>query len=170
MRAWIIILCLFLTGCGFHLRGYGEASRFAPALHRIYLNSADPYGELARNLRQTLRLSGIYLACSPCESNVVLEVFKEVMKEDLLSVGGTQQTRQYNLILSVTFQITDPKGCVIVPPQTVSESRTLTIQSNQILGGSNEANTLYQQMRPALVFDIMTRLSSNDTIAALMRR
>ena len=155
----LIFLLLSLASCGFHLRGQ---TPLAEPLHSLYLKSKDPYGQLARNLRQYLKMSGVVLASDPHDANTILEIISETESQQLQSVSGTQQTRQYNLVLTVTFQVTDSSGRVLVPTQSLSESRPLTILSNQILGGSNEQANLYQQMRLTMVFDIMNRLSSHE--------
>lgn len=155
----LIICCFSLMSCGFHLRGQ---SNLAPPLKRVYIQTKDPYGQLTVILKRYLKMSGVYLAADPADATTILDILSERESEQLQSVSGTQQTRQYNLILTVTFQITAPNGKAIIPPQIVSETRQLTIQANQILAGSNEEDNLYQQMRPSIVFDIMNRLSSQE--------
>jgi len=163
----ILIICfLFLTSCGFHLRGNLD---LPPPLHHLYLKSKDPYGDLSNNLREYLKMSGVYLTNNPADAKTVFVILNENTTQQLLGISGTQQTRQYNLILTVTFDIEDPHGKVLVPPQIITQTRTLTIQSDQILAGSNEANTLYKQMRLAIVYDIMSRLASRDISALLMK-
>ena len=49
----------------------------------------------------------------------------------------------------------------------MTETRALTIQADQILASSNEANNLYQQMRQAIVYDIMSRIASHDVTALI---
>lgn len=159
-----MFLCIFIAGCGFHLRG---TMPLAPAMHDIYLETQDPYGTLTRYLRQFLKMSGVNLVEKKAEATTVLVIISETTSQQLLSLSGTQQTRQYNLILTVTFQLTNPQGKALVPPQVAKETRTLTIKSDQILAGSNEANTLYDQMRQATVYDIMSRLSSKDIMVQL---
>ena len=160
--ALIITLCL--TSCGFQLRG---AAPLSPPLKRMYIKTVDPYGQLTHNLRDYLTLSGVELTDTPQAASTVLQIISETPSQQLLSVNASQQTRQYNLILSVTFEITTPAGAVLMPPTTLSESRTFTTLSDQILGGTNEENTLYQQMRLAIVYDIMNRLSSKDVVGML---
>ena len=163
---WLLATACLLTGCGFHLRG---AVDLAPPLKRLYIETSEPYSELTRNLQQYFRSSHVTLVGSPAEASSVLEIISENASQQLLSVGGTQQTRQYNLNLAVTFQVTTPQGVILVPAQTVTETQTLTVQADQILGGSNEQNNLYHQMRRAVVFTIMTRLSSQEATANVMR-
>ena len=154
---FFILICV--TSCGFHLRGSVPLS---PPLQRLYIQIEDPYGKLAQNLHQYFKMTGIYLTNSAEDATTVLHITKEEKGQQLLSVGGTQETRQYNLTLTVTFQLQNSKGIVLIGNQSVIEARTLTIQSSQILGGSNEANTMYQQMRQAIVYDIVNRLSSQE--------
>jgi len=168
MRRTLIVLILFLlTSCGFHLRG---ELPLAPALHELYLKTSDPYGQLARNLRQFLKMSGVRLSATPEGAKTVLTILSETETDNLVSVDVTQLTRQYNLVLTVTYQIESPTGEVLVGPQAVAESRSLPIQSNQILAGSNEQYTLYQQMRQAIVYDIVSRLSSNAMTSLLSKK
>lgn len=159
-----ILLIVFLTSCGFQPRG---ELPLAPPLHYLYLQTADPYGTLSHYLRDYLRASHVYLAPCPEQALVILNIIREETGQQLLSVSGTLQTRQYNLILTVTFQLTDPHGRCIMPPTVLTETRTMPVSTNQILGGSNEANTLYNQMRQSIVFSIMNRLASQQVTCLL---
>jgi len=157
---YFLLLCLtLLTSCGFHPQGQLQLS---PQLHRIFVQAPDQYGYLVRSLQQSLKTSNVPLVSSSTEADTLLVILQDATSQNLLSVNGTQQTRQYNLIVTVIFQITDTKGRVIVTPQTLSESRVITIQSNQILGSSNEATLYYQQMRRVLANAIMNRLASKE--------
>lgn len=161
MKQWRIlffIFCLvFLTSCGFHLRG---ETPLAKPLHNLYIKTRTPYGDLTENLRTYLKMSHVNLAETPHEASTVLEIISETTTQQLLGVNLSQQTRQYNLILAVTFQITTPDGEIIMPPRTVTENRALSINTSQILAGSNQAAALTQDMRRMIVFDIMNVLSS----------
>jgi len=155
----VCLFTLLLVSCGFHLQGKKE---LAEPLHHLYLQTTDPYGQLARSLQQYLKLSHVHLVSSPNEATTILSITQDQPSEELLSVSGTQQTRQYNLRVTVTFSITNSKGMTIISPQTLSETRTITIQSNQVLGSSNEANLFYQQMRRNLAYNILNRIASKE--------
>ncbi|SRR5579883_159975 len=155
----IFLSTLLLTACGYHLQGQ---TQLAPPLQRMYLQAPDPYGTLAHSLQQALKLSHVQLVSSPQEATTLLVITRDTPSEKLQSVNGTQQTRQYELSVTVNFEIQDVHGRTLLGNQSLSESRTLTIQSNQILGSSNEATLLYQQMRRALAFAIMNRIASKE--------
>lgn len=157
--AVMMLLPCLIAACSFHLRG---DLPLAPPLHSLYVESSDPYGTLVKELEQSLRMSRVTLAANPHEAKTILVVLHDDTAQTLLSVSGTQQTRQYQLTVTVSFEINDSSGRTIVPPQTLAENRVITIQSNQILGSSNEANLYFQQMRRVLASAIMYRLSSHE--------
>lgn len=166
--------CLFfisgiflLSSCGFHLRG---TEPLAPPLHHLYLETKEPYGHLARLLKQSLKQSGALVTDAPQEATAVLTILSERQTQHLLGVGGTQQTRVYALTLTVAYQLTLPSGIVILPKQEATETRTITIQASQILGGSNEESNSYQQMYRAILFTIMRRLGSNEVTNAFLHQ
>lgn len=163
----VVFITLCLSSCGFQLRG---ATPLSPPLKKMYIQTNDPYGQLTHNLHDYLTLSGVELTDTPQTASTVLHIISENQSQQLLNVNASQQTRQYNLVLSVTFEITTPGGLVLMPPITLSENRTFTTLSDLILGGTNEENTMYQQMRLAIVYDIMNRLSSKDVTHLIMEK
>lgn len=150
---------IFFTACGFHPQG---EIKLVPPLHRIYLQAADPYGYLSRSLQSYLKMSHVQSVQTPAAAQTILVIMQDYTSQELLSISSTQQTRQYNLKATVLFQITDARGNVILPPQSLQESRVITVQVNQILAKSNEANLYYQQMRRSLAYAIMNRISSHE--------
>lgn len=158
-KLFVLMCCLMLSACGFTLQG---EKQLAPPLHRLYLQTPDTYGNLERNLKDSLKMSGVKLVSSPAEADTMLIVTSDNSYQELLSVSGTQQTRQYSLRLVVSFEITTPSGKVLLPAESLSDSRTITVQSNQILGSSNESTMYYQQMRRSIAAAIMNRLASTQ--------
>lgn len=166
MKHLLLLCTLLLVSCGFHLQGPVQV---APALHKLYFQSANPYGLLSRYLKEDLKLSNVILVNTPQAASATLHIIQEDTAQHLLSVSSTQQTRQYSLILSATFQIMDAKGRIILPSQRLNEARTITIQANQVLASSNEASLLYEGMQRALAYDIMNRLASREVSLLLAR-
>lgn len=153
------LLSAALIGCGFRLQG---EKTLAPPLQRLSLETPDPYGQLARNLQQALKMSKVTLVDDKAAATTMLNITKDEATQEFLSVNGTTQTRQYNLRVTVEFDITDTNGAIIIPSLALSETRVITVQSNQILGSSNEATLFYQQMRRNLAYAIMNRIASKE--------
>lgn len=151
--------CFFLSGCGFHLQG---DLVLAPPLHRLYIQSPDPYGFLVREIDEYLRASKVVRVASAEQAEVTLTILSDNATQELLTVNGTNQTRQYNLQVVVTFMLSKADGTIILGPQSLTETRPLTVQANQILGSNNEANLFYQQMRRTIAYEMMNRISSRE--------
>lgn len=153
------LLCLLQFGCGFHPQGIVP---LAPPLHRLYIQTSDPYSELVRSIKLSLKMSAVQIVDSPSAANTILVIQQDTVGEEMLSVGTTLQTRQYILRATVVFEIQDNLGRILVPPGTLVETRTITVQSNQVLGTTNEMNLFFKQMRRALAYALMNRIASND--------
>lgn len=164
LRTSAVLLVMLISGCGFHLRG---EMPLAKPLHSVYIQSVDPYGTLVKSLSQSLKMSNVQLAENSHEAETTLVIMHDDTSQELLSVGATLQTRQYKLVVTAMFEVNDAKGRTIVPPQSLAESRVITVQSNQILGSSNEANLYFQQMRQALASAIMYRLASREVTSMI---
>lgn len=159
-----IIFSIILSACGFHLRGDWN---LAAPLRKMYLETKDPYGQLARELKLQLKASNISFVEHKNDAKTILLIEHDDIHQTLLGLNATQQTRQYKLTLTIRFIVQDQHGITILPIQTVEDSRVITIQSNQILGSSNEVNLFAQQMRRASASTILERLQSKD-IAQLL--
>lgn len=167
----VAILATALVSCGFQPRG---EQPLAKDLHTMHLRTSDPYGVLAKNLRQSLKMSHVHLVSSAAKAQAVLWILRDSTSQEFLGVSGTQQIRQYKLIATVVFQLTDKHGNPIIAPQTLQDTRNITVQSNQILGSSNEANLYFKQMQRGLASAIMYRIASveitNKVNAAFKRQ
>lgn len=159
-------LTLTLTACSFHLQG---KKVLASPLHRLYLQTSDPYGYLAKSLEDYFKMSEVHLVKLPIEADTILIILQDTASQNLLAPNGTLQTRQYNLAVTIVFEITDNKGRILLGPQTLVEERPITIQSNQILGSSNDVNLYYQQMRHILAYAIISRIASTEVSNAIVK-
>ena len=161
LRLFIVsTLCALTLACGFNVQG---PVKLAPPLQLLYLQAPDPYGHLARYLSQYLRASGVTLTATPETARTTLIILADDSSQELLGVSSTQQTRQYNLRVTVRFEVINAKtGLVLIAPQDLTETRTTTVQANMVLGSSNEATINYEQMRRSIASSILTRLSAKN--------
>lgn len=158
----LIMTCLLISSCGFHLRGYYPLPL---QLKSLYIEADDPYDDFVKNFKLILKESHVNLTDRK-ENNYTFKILS-LMKSALLlnyqppTLKFTQDyTRKYSLTYTVNFEILDKKNRVIIPQHSIAQSRVLTIRESRILAGSNEAMFIYNSMIPDLIASIMDRLSS----------
>lgn len=162
--ARLLALAWLLTGlaaCGFQLRGDVE---LPPVLQDTYIESRDPYTGMARALRVQLERSGVNVLETPEQASAVLEVVSERSENRVLSVGSSGKATEYELFNQVVFSVREAGGRQLVAPQTVSMTRDLVFDENELLGKLSEADSIHREMRDSLARQVLTR------IQAAMRR
>jgi LPS-assembly lipoprotein len=164
--AILLTLILFLTGCGFHLRG---TSALPPQLRTMYVQSTFQYSEFTRQLKKTLKFSHVRLVNSASQAPITLSITNENFSTYQTTIGSTGQSRQYNATYTITYNIQAADGTIIVGPLAVSNTTTITIGPNEILENSNKLNIAKQSLIRNLVMKMMFQLTAKNTIASLNR-
>jgi LPS-assembly lipoprotein len=155
---------LALAGCGFHLRGYASL----PAqLHVLYVQSDKPYGALSKQLQQTLRSMGVIIAPNAQAAPLSLQILAENNSQQLTSQGVSGQLATYTLSSTVIYQLANAQGRVIQSAQTVTASRSFSMNANQVLGDTSVQAGLQSDMQRDLVYQLVNRLNSRNTAYAL---
>ena len=160
----IAVLCS-LTACGFKL--YSKTA-IPPQLHRIYLQSAHPYESLETSLKQILTMQGINFTDSPKTAPIILNITGISFSHDDSNTVSSSQATVFNFTYNVTFNLLDSHGKAIITPQTVSATRTLTLNPNEVLDANPEVDTTKQEMERELIFKITNHLNSKNTKQALV--
>lgn len=162
----VILLTLTLSACGFHLR---NSYNLPSELQNTYVSSPTQYNSLATHLRSQLTSSNIKLAQNPNSAKTIIRVFDINKRNSNSGIGNNQTTSSVTLSETASFDITDSKGKILLPMQQVSASRSLTVQSNEIIGNNNQEQVLFQAIERDLVTDILNILSSTNTKQALKK-
>ena len=151
-----LLLVLTLSGCGFQLRGY--SSQTLP-FHTLYLEANPPYTNFNKALRQALEAIGIDTRLSP-PAPITLQILSQDFTRTVSSLGNAGQTTTYLLSFTVTFQLLDRTGLILLPPQPVRATRNFSITSNQLNGDLNTQSDLEEDMQQDAIQQLITRLAS----------
>ncbi len=151
-----LILALFLSSCGFHLRGLADAPEW---LDNVSIISRDGNKELVSILKSQLEGYKIKVNSDPAFAKYWLIINKINFRQQIVSIGASTNPRQYQLILTLEFMLQTSKGEIIKPPRFISVSRQLTVNSDRILGSSDEEAILINEMKKEAVLQIINRLS-----------
>lgn len=151
-----LLLTLFLTACGFHLRGLIDIPKW---LTNVAIISKVDNKELKSILKSQLEGYKISVNPNPATANYWLIINKTNFQQQIVSIGASTNPRQYQLILTIEFMLQSAKGQIIKPLRVVSVSRQLTVNNDRILGSNDEEAVLISEMRKEAVTQIINRLS-----------
>ena len=151
----LMAFSLLLSGCGFHLRG-SEATKLQ--LPPIVI--AGKPSAIQNDLRRVLEKAGMPVVETAAENGLVLKILSEDSTRRVLSVGSTGKVEEYELYYAVGFAVEDTHGAVLLPPQTVSQTRSYGFSETDVLAKDAEQMALMSEMRRETAQQILRRLRS----------
>ena len=141
MRQLLILALLFLTGCGFHLRGSVE---LPPDLSEINVVDAGGASLIAPDLRDALRNRGVRVIE---QANMALSVRNESYSKRVLSVDSSGRATEYGLSYKVRFRLQAADGSVWLADEFITIQRDLRFDASAVLATSSEEALLQEEMR-----------------------
>lgn len=160
-----ISVLLTLQGCGFHLRGYDNATL---PFHTLRLESNPPYTDFTKELRQSLENLGITTQFS-CPAPITLQILSQDFTRTMTSLGNAGQTTTYLLSFTVLFQLLDSTNHTLLPVQQIRATRNFSITATQLAGDLNTQTDLAEDMRRDVIQQLITHLSSPALYQRLCR-
>ena len=146
-----------LSGCGFHLRGKVE---LPPEMSRTYITGLPQFTEFGANLRRQLRANGVVIVEDADESTATLRVTRNRTGKRVLSVNDKGKVQEFELYVSVAFDVKDQDKSVLLENQTISLRREFLFDENDVLGKAQEEQLVFRNMRKDLVRLMIFRLQT----------
>ncbi|KMW72921.1 LPS biosynthesis protein [Photorhabdus luminescens subsp. luminescens] len=158
MRHRILTLLLGLAvlvtaGCGFHLRG---TTQVPPELKKLQLTSGDPYGPLARSVRQQLRLNNVTILEDGSADIPILKLIGSSENKDTVSVFQDGKAAERQLTLYVDAQVIMPNGSVY--PLRSRIDRSFFDNPLEALAKDAENEIINQEMREQAARQLVRQL------------
>lgn len=152
----VVLLLLALSACGFKLRG-----EFAlpAAMDKIWLSVADSYSPLQRNLTRALVQSGRSVVSDREAAASVLEISRNQMVQNVLSVGDQARVREFEMRYEVEFRVLDAAGAEIIAKQTLSLAREYRFDEQQYIGIAGEEEIIRQDLERDMVRAVLERIA-----------
>ncbi|MFN4102845.1 MAG: LPS assembly lipoprotein LptE [Tepidimonas sp.] len=154
-----------LTGCGFQLRGAGL--RFAFRTLRLQA-AAD--SDVLDSLRAQLQAAGVGVldtfvpsASGPGTApaaDVVLQVLQDQRERVVVGTTAAGQVRELALRRRVRFALRTPGGRELIAPTELLQERELGFSETVVLGKEAEEALLFDDMRAAIVRQLLVRLAA----------
>ncbi len=150
------LFLIFISGCGFHLRGKVDVPTW---FNNVAIIKGQTHNDLASLLRMELQSQHIQVNSSESSADYWLILESDNVQQHITSVSSSTTPRQYQLIYTVHFKLQQRNGRDIIPEATLMITRQLTINGNRILGSNEEEELLKAEMRRDAVIQIMNRIS-----------
>ncbi|AOM42853.1 LPS assembly lipoprotein LptE [Xenorhabdus hominickii] len=144
---------LVTAGCGFHLQG---TTKVPKELQTLQLSSGDPYGPLARAVRQQLRLNDVKIVERGDASVPILKLLGSTENKETVSVFQDGKSAERQLVLSVDAQVLMPNGSIY--PLSARVDRSFFDNSLEALAKDAENELVQQEMREQATRQLMRQL------------
>ncbi|MDX7998395.1 LPS assembly lipoprotein LptE [Xenorhabdus sp. Reich] len=144
---------LVTAGCGFHLRGTTQVPK---ELQTLQLSSGDPYGPLARAVRQQLRLNDVKIIEHGDASIPILKLLGSSENKETVSVFQDGKAAERQLVLSVDAQVLMPNGGIY--PLRARVDRSFFDNPLEALAKDAENELVQQEMREQAASQLMRQL------------
>ncbi|NNM59155.1 MAG: hypothetical protein HKM04_05010 [Legionellales bacterium] len=160
----VLSFTLFLSGCGFHLRG---APPLPPNLHRLGVQSNAPYGALTQNLTQVLKSIGLIISPANEHPPLSLVIDSESFSSTSYTQSSSSSTEQYIMYYTVTYHLINSKSESIWGPKVIKQSQIYSLNQNQVLSTDTVQQSVELQLQQDAVYQIIAQLGSSDAQAAI---
>ncbi len=141
-RLSFLSLLLVLAGCGFHLRGQGEAPL---AVKSVYVDAGSA-PLLGGELKKLLRQRDISLAGSRDRAEVVIAVSDEKFDRRVLSVDpDTGKAREFQIAYRAKVRA-ERDGRELFPVETLQQLRDYLFDETAVLGKKAEETQLHREI------------------------
>ena len=153
--ALVVLLCAaLLPGCGFHLRG-----EYNVPFASVYVAAAGT-SQVATRLQRELTNSPTKLTTAAKDAEAQLNIVEEKRDRLILSLSGAGRVREYQLKLTVRYQLVESKGAVAIPTSEIQLQRILTYDDSQVIAKQQEEAMLYQDMERDAAGQILRRMTA----------
>ncbi|MBL8487564.1 MAG: hypothetical protein JNK22_10780 [Rhodocyclaceae bacterium] len=156
-RAALALICstLTLAACGFQLRG-----AYPLPFDSLYIALPET-NDLRASLKRSIEAgSGTRVVADPKEAQAILSVTTDAQAKNILSLSSTGRVREFQLVRTFAFRLTDPAGRNFLPHSQVVVTRDISFNDSQVLAKETEEALLWKDIQADLVRQVLRRVSA----------
>ncbi len=163
MRFFLFSALLFLSACGFQLRGSELSALPYQSLYIDLTPDSEMYLWLSRYI-QSLKTTQI--VDNPKDAQARFVELDNVRQKNILSLDSQGRVKEYRLEVNYIFQVVNAQGHVIVPPNEITLTRDVSHSDDTLLAKESEEALLWRDMYQDLSNQILRRLVMTQPKAA----
>jgi len=155
-KTGIVFLALVLSGCGFQMRG---TATVPPEMARTYIEAIDHHSLFYRELRDSLRRSGIEVVDNPIDATATFTIYSDEAGQRVLSVSARNVPREFEVYYSIYYGVATT-DTVILSQREQTLTRDYIWDETLVLGKEKEEQLLREAVVDDLIRVILIQLSS----------
>jgi LPS-assembly lipoprotein len=141
IKRFTFMLCIFLSACGYHLRGQIELPEQMKA---VYLQGASQ--PLFEKFASLLRAGQAELVDAREKAGVIVKISKDRVTRRTLSLSETGRATEFEIYYELFYQLETPDGKPISDEQRLELSRAYFNDQVDILGRENEERVIRDEL------------------------
>jgi LPS-assembly lipoprotein len=147
-------IAFLLSACGFQLRGDP-----ATGLRTLYVSSVGVSG-VATDIRRTLASGPTRVVTDSKEAEAQLRVLSEVRDKLIYTITGTGSVYEFELRLTVQYEMTVPgREVPVIAPTQASTRRIITYSQAAPIAKDSEEQLLFKDMQLELATRILRQIA-----------
>lgn len=153
-RALIIVLAMTLAGCGFQLRGDPVVG-----IKTLHVSTVGASG-VATDIRRSLASGPTRVTGSPKDAEAQLRILSEVRDKQVYTITGTGTVYEFELRLTVRYEMTVPgRELPVIAPTEAMARRIITYSAAAPIAKEAEEQLLYKDMQLELASRILRQVA-----------
>jgi LPS-assembly lipoprotein len=161
MRLWIVAVALFLSACGFHLRGTYELP--FDTLYIAQPESSELRAIIKRNVEASTQTR---ITDAANEAQATLRIVSDTPVKRILSLNSAGRVREFQLTRTFVFLVASNAGGEYLPQSSIVISREMTFDDSAVLSKASEEVLLWRDIQNDLVQQLLRRLAAVKVPAA----
>ena len=148
---------LLLAACGFHLRG---ETPLPAEMAVTYIHGTQEFDTLYDDFRTALESRGVRVTQDRAEASAVLNILENNLDKDVLTVDLGGKVLEFRFRQNLQFDVTAADGRTLLDRQSVTMSRDLKFNRNDVLGKERESDLFRRELERDVVNLAMLRITA----------
>ena len=143
---------VYLTACGFHLRGSLD---MPSGFKNVYLEGGSE--KFRYQFKRVMETSSVQVTNSPANAGLIVHIFNEENKRQILSLSSGGAANEFELDYSVEYEILDANNKVLLARESFDTKREYFNNQQAVIAKDNEEMTIRDEMYQQAVRGIVNR-------------
>jgi LPS-assembly lipoprotein len=153
----VAVVALLLVACGFHLRG---SAPLPAEMSVTYIHGTTEFDTLYDDFRTALESRGARVTQDRSKATAVLNILETNSSKDVLTVDLSGKVLEYRVRQNIHFEVDAADGHMLVDQQSVTMSRDLKFNRNDVLGKERETELIRKELQRDVVNLAMLRITA----------